>query len=111
MVLRKAELRGNLCIFLRCFCCWFGFRLGFLLLFYLGFSWSFCLFLIWIIQRDLEGTFAPFKMSALKHCLCSTLTLIYSKDLTEYITKLFIQVPKVTFLESRKQFPLGWEEK
>lgn len=46
--------------------------------------------------------------------------LIYSKDLTEYITKLLIQVPKVTyfihlcradFIQSRTWFPFGWREK
>lgn len=46
--------------------------------------------------------------------------LIYSKDLTEYITKLLIQVPKVTyfiqlcradFIQSRTWFPFGWGEK
>lgn len=36
-----------------------------------------------------------FKILTLNNCLSGTLMLIYSKDLTEYITELLIQVPKV----------------
>ena len=56
-------------------------------------------------QRDIGfGTFL--KMLALKNCLSSTVMLIYSKDLTEYITKLLIQVPKVTFFLSSPAEPI-----
>lgn len=44
-----------------------------------------------------KGLWHLLKMLALKNCLSSTLMLIYRKDLTEYITELLIQVPKVTF--------------
>lgn len=59
-------------------------------------------------------------MLALENCLSGTVVLIYSKDLTEYITKLLILVPKVTyfiqlcradFIQSRTWFPFGWGEK
>lgn len=39
-------------------------------------------------------------MFTLKNCLSSTVMLIYSKDLTKSVTKLLIQVPKVTFFLS-----------